>query len=326
VKKFLAGALALVFSAYVPGGTATAADDNYPSRQITLLAGFPAGSGADVYARFFAKKLEEQLKQTVIVDNKPGGLGSLSVVALKNAKPDGYTMLIGSADQFTAAPYVFNAPPYDPLKDFDYVAPVFSQAFMMLVNAKSPYQKISDLTKAMKEKGAKGSYATSNFPSVILAEMYKANTGVPDTLQVRYKTSADSLNDFASGAIDYMVGDPVFGLARSRDGTLRVLAVSTAKRISSVPDIPTFAEEGVPNVDVRIWWVLAAPKGTPKAILDKMHKVMTQVTTSEEARKFVGTNGGEPMTLDSPKATLDYATMDTKRWEEWAKIGKIEKQ
>ncbi|KAB1085518.1 hypothetical protein F4V91_03145 [Neorhizobium galegae] len=183
MKKFLAGALALVFSAYVPGGTATAADDNYPSRQITLLAGFPAGSGADVYARFFAKKLEEQLKQTVIVDNKPGGLGSLSVVALKNAKPDGYTMLIGSADQFTAAPYVFNAPPYDPLKDFDYVAPVFSQAFMMLVNAKSPYQKISDLTKAMKEKGAKGSYATSNFPSVILAEMYKANTGVPDTLR-----------------------------------------------------------------------------------------------------------------------------------------------
>nr|WP_254701256.1 tripartite tricarboxylate transporter substrate-binding protein [Neorhizobium galegae] len=143
---------------------------------------------------------------------------------------------------------------------------------------------------------------------------------------MRYKTSADSLNDFASGAIDYMVGDPVFGLARSRDGTLRVLAVSTAKRISSVPDIPTFAEEGVPNVDVRIWWVLAAPKGTPKDILDKMHKVMTQVTTSEEARSFVGTNGGEPMTLDSPKATLDYATMDTKRWEEWAKIGKIEKQ
>ncbi|CAN7194364.1 Bug family tripartite tricarboxylate transporter substrate binding protein [Neorhizobium sp. LjRoot104] len=325
MKRFLAGTLALVFSAYIPGGTATAADD-YPSRQITLIAGFPAGSGADVYARFFAKKLEEQLKQTVIVDNKPGGLGSLSVVALKNAKPDGYTMLIGSADQFTAAPYVFNAPPYDPLKDFDYVAPVFSQAFMMLVNAKSPYKTISELTAAMKEKGDKGSYATSNFPSTILGEMYKANSGDLKTLQVRYKTSADSLNDFASGTIDFMVGDPVFGLARSRDGTLRVLAVSTAKRISSIPDIPTFAEQGVPNVDVRIWWVLAAPKGTPKDIVDKMHKVMTQVTTSDEARKFVGTNGGEPMTLDSPKATLDYATMDTKRWEEWAKIGKIEKQ
>ena len=325
MKRFLAGALALMFTAVVaPGGAG--ADDDYPSRQITLIAGFPAGSGADVYARFFAKKLEEKLKQTVIVENKPGGLGSLSVVALKNAKPDGYTMLIGSADQFTAAPFVFNNPPYDPLKDFDYVAPVFSQAFMMLVNAKSPYKHISELTAAMKEKGDKASYATSNFPSTILAEMYKANAGGFNTLQVRYKTSADSLNDFASGTIDYMVGDPVFGLARSRDGTLRILAVSTAKRISSVPDIPTFQEEGVPNVDVRIWWVLAAPKGTPKPILEKMHKVMTEVTTSDEARKFVGTNGGEPMTLDSPQATLDYATMDVKRWEDWAKIGKIEKQ
>lgn len=325
MKRFFAGAMALVFSAVMSPGISAAADD-FPSRQVTLIAGFPAGSGADVYARFFAKKLEDALKQTVIVENKPGGLGSLSVVALKNAKPDGYTMLIGSADQFTAAPYVFNAPPYDPVKDFDYIAPVFSQAFMMLVNAKSPYKTISELTAAMKEKGDKASYATSNFPSTILGEMYKANSGDLKTLQVRYKTSADSLNDFASGTIDFMVGDPVFGLARSRDGTLRVLAVSTAKRISSVPDIPTFAEQGVPNVDVRIWWVLAAPKGTPKPIIEKMHKVMTEVTTSEDARKFVGVNGGEPMTLDSPQATLDYATMDTKRWEEWAKIGKLEKQ
>src|SRR6218665_3238407 len=137
--------MALVVSAVISPGGAAAADD-FPTRPVTLIAGFPAGSGADVYARFYAKKLEEALKQTVIVENKPGGLGSLSVVALKNAKPDGYTMLIGSADQFTAAPFVFNAPPYDPVKDFDYVAPVFSQAFMMLVNAKSPYKHISELT------------------------------------------------------------------------------------------------------------------------------------------------------------------------------------
>ncbi len=325
MKKFFAGAMALVFSAVLSPGISAAADD-FPNRPVTLIAGFPAGSGADVYARFFAKKLEEHMKQTFLVDNKPGGLGSLSVVALKNAKPDGYTLLIASADQLTAAPYIFNNPPYDPLKDFDYIAPVFSQAFMMLVNAKSPYKHISELTAAMKEKGDKASYSTSNFPSTILGEMYKVNSGGLQTQQVRYKTAADALNDFASGSIDYTIGDPVFGLARSRDGTLRVLAVSTAKRISSVPDIPTFAEEGVPNVDVRIWWVLAAPKGTPKAVIDTMYKAMTAVTTSEEARKFVGTNGGEPMTLESPQATLDYATMDTKRWEEWAKIGKLEKQ
>lgn len=325
MKRFLASALALMFSAVMSPGGATAADD-YPNRPVTLIAGFPAGSGADVYARFFAKKLEENLKQTFLVENKPGGLGSLSVVALKNAKPDGYTLLIASADQLTAAPYLFNNPPYDPVKDFEYIAPVFSQAFMMVVNAKSPYKHISELSKAMKEKGDKASYSTSNFPSTILGEMYKVNAGGLQTQQVRYKTAADALNDFASGAIDYSIADPVFSLARSRDGTLRILAVSTAKRISSVPDIPTFAEEGVPNVDVRIWWVLAAPKGTPQAIIDKMHKVMTEVTTSDEARKFVGTNGGEPMTLDSPKATLEYATMDTKRWEEWAKIGKLEKQ
>jgi len=304
--------------------TAVAQETDYPSRQITIITGFAAGSGADIYARYFARELEEATKRTVVVENKPGGFGSIAAVAAARAKPDGYTLFIGGADTFGATPYVFKRSPFDPVKDFQYAAPIFGQGFVLLVSSKSPYNTVADLTKALKEKGDKGSYATSNNVSTILAEVYKQSAGL-NTVQVRYKATADTVNDIASGAIDFIVCDPVFGLARVRDGSAKLLAISTAKPISSVPGVPPFKDAGV-DVDLNIWWVVAAPAGTPAPVMKKLNTLLTTIAQSEKTREFVGRNGGEPLTAETPEKTREMINREIADWANYVKVGKIEPQ
>jgi tripartite-type tricarboxylate transporter receptor subunit TctC len=324
MRRLVTCALALAGSACLTTGGAFAADDNYPSRQVTIITGFAAGSGADIYSRYFAKQLEDSTKQTVVVENKPGGFGSIAAVAAARATPDGYTLFIGGADTFSATPYVFKQSPFDPRKDFIYVAPIFGQGFTMLVSAKSPYKSLADLTAAMKQKGAKSSYATSNNVSTILAEVYKQSAGL-ETVQVRYKATADVLNDLESGSIDFVVSDPVFGLARARDGSGRLLAISTAKPISSMADVKPFKEQGV-DVDLNIWWLVAAPAKTPQPVVDKLNALLTKIAKSDATREFVGKNGGEPLTADSSDATYKMVEREINDWARYVKVGNIEPQ
>jgi tripartite-type tricarboxylate transporter receptor subunit TctC len=324
MRRFVTRGLALVVLACLMTGGAYASDADYPSRQVTIITGFVAGSGADIYARYFAKQLEEATKQTVVVENKPGGFGSIAAVAAARATPDGYTLFIGGADTFSATPYVFKQSPFDPRKDFVYVAPIFGQGFTMLVGAKSPYKSLADLTTAMKQKGPKASYATSNNVSTILAEVYKQSAGL-ETVQVRYKATADVLNDLNSGSIDFIVSDPVFGLARVRDGSGRLLAVSTAKRISSISDVPPFKDQGV-DVDLNIWWLVAAPAKTPQPVVDKLNALLTKIATSDVTREFVGKNGGEPLTAASADATYKMVEREINDWAGYVKVGNIEPQ
>lgn len=324
MKRLISGAFALAVSVCLAVGAARAADDNYPSRQVTIITGFAAGSGADIYARYFAKQLEDATKQTVVVENKPGGFGSIAAVAAARATPDGYTLFIGGADTFSATPYVFKQSPFDPRKDFVYVAPIFGQGFTLLVSSKSPYKTLADLTAAMKQKGPKGSYATSNNVSTILAEVYKQSAGL-ETVQVRYKATADVVNDLDTGSIDFIVADPVFGLARARDGSGRLLAISTAKRISSVPDVPPFKDQGV-DVDLNIWWLVAAPAGTPQPVVDRLNDLLGKIARSDATREFVGKNGGEPLTADSSAATYKMVEREINDWARYVKVGKIEPQ
>jgi tripartite-type tricarboxylate transporter receptor subunit TctC len=323
VRQLLASALALVVSVCVSVGVA-AAQDSYPSRQVTIITGFAAGSGADIYARYYAKQLEEATKQTVVVENKPGGFGSIAAIAAARAAPDGYTLFIGGADTFSATPYVFKQSPFDPRKDFTYVSPIFGQGFTLLVSAKSPYKTVADLTAAMKQKGAKSSYATSNNVSTIVAEVYKQSAGL-ETVQVRYKATADAVNDIASGSIDFIVSDPVFGLARVRDGSARLLAISTAKPVSSMADVVPFKAQGV-DVDLNIWWLVAAPAGTPKPVVDKLHGLLTKIAQSDATREFVGKNGGEPLTAESSDATYKMVEREINDWARYVKVAQIEPQ
>lgn len=320
MKRSLLGACALLAAAMTPPVQA----QDYPTRDITAIVGFPAGSGADVYARFFANKLSQVIKANVVVMNRPGANSSIATEAVARAKPDGYTIFLGGSDAFGSPLYLFKKPPSDPRKDFTYISPLVSQAFILVVAADKPIKTVAELTAAMKLKGDKANYASTNNPAIILAEMYKRAAGL-DTVEIKYKTSADFVNDMLEGRIDYVMADPVFGLARIREGKMRPLGVSTAKRISSIPDIPTLQEAGVPGIDMNLWWLAAAPANLPAAVAEKLNAAFTEVGKMAETREFLGKNGAEPFvaSLAETRRLVEKEIVD---WEAYVKIAKIEAQ
>jgi tripartite-type tricarboxylate transporter receptor subunit TctC len=306
------------------GVAAPAAAQDYPNKDIHVIVGFPAGSGADVYARYFANKLSVLSKQTVIVENKPGAMSSIATEYVARSKPDGYTLFIGGADSFGSPLYLFKKPPVDPRKDFVYISPLVSQGFILVVTTDKPFKTVADLTADLKQKGDKASYATANNPATILAETYKKSAGL-STVQVNYKTSVDFLNDMIDGRIDFVMADPVFGLSRIREGKMKPLAISTGTRIHSLPDIPTMQEAGIAGVDMNLWWVVAAPAATPQPIVDKLNGWFTEIGKMDETREFLGKFGAEPFTA-SPAETTKLINKEIADWENYVKLAKIEAQ
>ena len=313
---------ALACSTLFAFAPATAQD--YPNKEIHAVVGFPAGSGADVYARFFANKLSELAKVSVIVENKPGAQSSIATEYVARSKPDGYTIFIGGADSFGSPLYLFKKPPVDPRKDFVYISPLVSQGFILVVTADKPFKTVADLTAFLKQKGDKASYSTANNPATILAETYKQSAGL-NTVQVNYKTSVDFINDMMDGRIDFVMADPVFGLARIREGKMKPLAISTGQRIKALPDIPTMQEAGIAGVDMNLWWIVAAPAGTPQPIVDKLNGYFTEIGKMNETREFLAKFGAEPFTA-SPAETKRLVDKEIADWANYVKLAKIEAQ
>jgi tripartite-type tricarboxylate transporter receptor subunit TctC len=192
---------------------------------------------------------------------------------------------------------------------------------MLVVDAKSPYKTVADLTAAMKQKGDKATYATAAPTGRIMGEMYRHTAGL-SALEVSYKTAPDSLNEMLSGRIDYGMHDPVFSLAQQREGRLRILAVSTGKRLDALPDQPTMAELGIP-MDLTGWWAAMVPAGTPKPVVDKINQWFVQMVSSEETRKFLSSFGGDPY-INTPEQAQALLERDVKDWGEYVRLAKIE--
>jgi tripartite-type tricarboxylate transporter receptor subunit TctC len=194
---------------------------------------------------------------------------------------------------------------------------------MMVVDSKTPYKTVADVTAAMKPKGEKASYARAAPTGAIMGEIYKEVTGVK-AVEIAYKTAPDSINEMMSGKIDYAMHDPVFALAQQREGRMRILAVSTGQRLQANPDLPTMTESGVP-MDLTGWWAAMLPAGTPRPIVDKVNQWFTEIVQTEETKKFLNSFGGDPFinTPDAAQALFLKAITD---WGNYVRIAKIEPQ
>src|SRR6478672_690993 len=251
-RKWAFGSTMLLLAAGF--GPATLAQaEQYPAQDIRFICAFPPGSGADVLVRYFADKVRPLTGRNIVVENRSGAGGNIAIEYVARAKPDGYTVFVHGASGTAASMSLFKRPPVDVGKTIQVVATINRQPFMILVDAKSPYQTLADLTAAMKLKGAKASYATAAPFGTVVGEIYKLGTGV-QAVEVNYKNAIDSLNDQLSGSLDYAVHDPVYALAEQRKGDLRILAVSTADRLKANPDFPTLKELGVSDLDMMGWW------------------------------------------------------------------------
>ena len=316
--------LVAVLTAAVLTAAAGARAEDYPTREIHVICAFPAGSGADVLVRYFGEKLRALAGKPVIVENKVGAAGNIAAEYTARAKPDGYTIHIHAGSSTAANYWLFKHPPINPAKDLQVTATLNQQPFMVVVAANSPYKTLGELTAAMKQKGEKASYAESNTTGKVMGELYKIATGVK-ALDVPYRTANDSVNDFASGVIDYGMMDPVSAISQTNAGRWRMLAVSTAKRMQAVPDLPTMTEQGVPGVELFGWFAAMVPAATPRPIVDQLNKWFNEIEASEETRKFLNSFGGDPW-ITTPEEGQAQLAKDQKDWESYVKAAKIEPQ
>jgi tripartite-type tricarboxylate transporter receptor subunit TctC len=321
-KAFLRGAAGL--AAIAPfGGIRGALAQAYPNQDIRLVCAFPAGSGADVLVRYFAEKLRPYVKQNVIVETKVGAGGWVAIEYVARSKPDGHTMLLLGANAVAATMSLFKNPSIDVGKAIEVAATINRQPFMQVVAWDSPHKTVAELTASMKAKGDKATYATGAPAGTIMGELYKAATGV-QAIEVVYKTASDSLNELQSGKLDYGMHDPVFSLAQLREKRLRVLGVSTGRRLEANPELPTMKEQGV-DMDLTLWWAAMVPTATPRPIVEQINKWFVEIVGTEETKKFLGGFGGDPNIVSREQAQKNFLD-DIGRWKEYIRIAKIQPQ
>ncbi len=305
-------------------GSGAFAQTDYPARDIHTICMFPAGSGADVFVRFYANKLSHALGgKTIIVENKVGAFGNIATEYVAKSKPDGYTIYIAPGSSvLAAASHLFKKLSFDPINDFEHVTTLSKLPFILLVAASSPFQSVADLTKYLKEKGDKASYGSVANTGLVGSELYKAYFGL-QTVEVKYKENGTMFNDLASGNIAFVHLDPVTASGQRKEGRVRALATTAAEKFKALPDIPSAREAGIMNSDLIGWWSVHVPKGTPKPILDKLETLFNKIAVDDDTVKFLNNLGSDtfPGTSQSVKELL---IKDTKAWGEYVKIAKIE--
>jgi tripartite-type tricarboxylate transporter receptor subunit TctC len=318
-KDFLKSAAAAALVAPF-GGMREAFAQEYPSQDIRLICGFPAGSGADVFVRYFAEKLRPIANRTVIVENKIGANSNVATEFVARSKPDGHTLYPFAGTTVAATMALFKNPPVDVGKSITVAATTSNLGFMLVVDAKSPYKNVAELTEAVKKKGANASYATAANPGRIMGAIYK-NTAKLDAVEVQYKSAPDSLNEMTTGKLDYGCHDAVFSLAQQREGRLRVLAVSTGSRLHALPDTPTMKESGIP-MDLDLWWGVMLASGTPRPIIDKVNQWFTQIVSQPDTKKFLNDAGADPMirTPEQAQAMFQKAIVE---WGDYVRMANI---
>jgi tripartite-type tricarboxylate transporter receptor subunit TctC len=300
----------------------TAAAQDYPAREIRSICNFAAGSGADIIVRYYSEQLAKLAGKPVIVENRPGAQGALASGFVAKSAPDGYTIHITPASSTLAsAPHIWKQLPYDPLKDFATVTTINSLAFVVAVDAAGPLKTMQELIASLKQKPGHGFYGTLSNSGQIAAELLKANTGL-QTTYVPFKVTGDAFTSLLGGSIDFMSVDATW--ARGQ-GKVRILAVTSAKRTPSLPNVPTLAEAGVPGVDISPWWGVVVPAGTPRPIIDKLAGWFNQIVASEETKQFHARFAIDPLP-GSPESMAALLKTEVERWGGFVKLAKIQPQ
>jgi tripartite-type tricarboxylate transporter receptor subunit TctC len=311
IRRF-AGALALVALAAGPGLA-----DSYPDRPVRIIVPFPPGGAAYVSPLLLAKHLTETLGQNFLMDPRPGGNTIIGAAAAASAKPDGYTLLAASSSTMTANPNLYEGKlPYDPAHAFEPIGRISRFPFFLCVAASSPAHTLQQFIALAKADPGKLTYASNGSGTVghIVTEMVKRATGI-ELLHIPYKSYVQALPDLLSGQISTMMCDLSVTGPRIQAGDLRALAVTTAQRSSFLPDVPTMAESGFPQIDAEVWLGLFAPAGTPAPIIAKLNAQMRAFLVTDQAAQEYKAIGQEPAP-SSADALRALIGRDTARYGE----------
>jgi tripartite-type tricarboxylate transporter receptor subunit TctC len=274
---------------------ATAQAGTYPSTTIHLIVGFAPGGASDVLARLLADKLTVILGQPVIVENRGGAAGTIGAGAVSRANPDGYTLLSASVSNIVLAKSIIPNVPYDPLSGFTPIILTASAPLILVVPKSSPFGSVADLVAAAKAKPGTLNFSSGGVgTSVHLAgALFNQMAGV-DILHIPFNGDAPAVVALLANSVSmtFAAGPSVISLLQS--GDLRPLAVAAARRLSSMPNVPTIAEAGIPGFEVNVWHGLFAPPNTPKTVVDKLHDAVAKIQTMPDVQQTLANIGFEP--------------------------------
>jgi tripartite-type tricarboxylate transporter receptor subunit TctC len=294
-------------------GAAMAQD--YPTRPVTLVVPVAPGGSIDIVARMTGGKLTERLGKPLIVENRPGGATIIAASAVASAASDGYTLLIAPSGTLAINATLYKKLPYDAVKDFAPVALVATVPFVLVVNPEVPVRSVAELVNLAKQRPGELTYASSGAGSAphLAAELLKSLAGIKMT-HVPYKGGAPALNDVIAGHVSLVFGDPGSVLPQIRSGRVRALCVSSTVRIPAAPDIPPIAEAGVPGFDAASWQMIVVPAGTPKEIVNKLHREFAAVMAAPDVRERFASLGLIPVISPPPEELRRFLQSETARW------------
>jgi tripartite-type tricarboxylate transporter receptor subunit TctC len=294
--------------------SATAVAAGYPSRPITLVVPYPPGGGVDTLARVVAAKLSEALHEQVVVDNRPGGGGTIGTKVVAQAAPDGHTLLLGHTGTVSINPSLYVHAGIDPRKQFAPIGLIGSMPVVLLANPSFPAKTVGDFIAMAKKEPGKFNLGTSAVGTggYMCAELFKAESGVNVTL-IPYKGTAPVMNDLLGGHVPMAFGVLPPALGNIQAGKLRAVAVASLKRLSLLPDTPTFDESGLPGFEGVLHYGLLAPAGTPKDIIDKLSVELRKLVELEDVKKRIHAEGGDPLTSTPAEYAADI-DKEEKKW------------
>jgi tripartite-type tricarboxylate transporter receptor subunit TctC len=314
-RQLIAGLMACALSS-------PALAQSYPTRVVTLLVPFPAGSATDNVARKLAEGLGAAFKQTFIVENKPGGDGIIAARQAARADPDGYTIFVTTNTTHSANPNIYTSLPYDPEKDFAPVGGIMKIPMVLAVRADAPSNDLASFIKAAKLKQM--TFGSGNTSSRGAAELFKARVGL-DMLHVPYRGTPQAITDLLSGSIDLMFPDPSSALGPIQGGQLKILGVASSSRLNQFPNVPTIAESGYPGFEMVAWVGAFVPAKTPPEIVTRLNEELNKILARPDMLAYLDTVGAQ-VYATSPDGLRRYEQEDTKRWAEIVDLAKIEKK
>jgi tripartite-type tricarboxylate transporter receptor subunit TctC len=322
-RNFLASSVALLgFTLVGTSAMAQSAAPSFPTKPITIVVPFGAGTTTDQVARFLSPYLAAELKQPVIIDNKAGASGSIGMQFAARQAADGYTFVLGTNTTHAANVSLFNQLPYDPVKDFTPISNLIIGGVVLVVAADHPAKNVQELVAMMKKNPGRMTFGAGNSSSRAGGEVMRERAGV-DILHIPYKTLPVALTDLIGGQIDMVFGDAPAVMPLVESGKLRALGVSTGKRIAKYANIPTIAEQGVEGYEVTGWIAAFGLNGTPPDIINRLNRAIVHAMKTDEAERQFGSQGWTPVP-GTPEALKQFQLEEIDRWARLVKAAGIQ--
>ena len=293
-------------------GRALAQD--YPNRPVKIVVPFGAGGGTDALARFLARGLEQRLGQPFIIENRGGSGTTLGATAVARSDPDGYTIMLGTASTFAAAPGLYKRLAYDPTKDFSPIMLLATVPFVLTVNPSLPVNSVQELIALAKSKPGELTYATAGVGSVhhMFSELLMSMTGI-DMKHVPYRGGSQAINDVVAGHVPVYFADVGPAGLLIKDVKLRALGVTTLTRTSNLPDVPTLDEAGIKGYEANTWQMIVGPARMAEPIVAKLNAALLDFMRTPEAQRHFVLLGMQP-TTGTPQEAQDYINVESARW------------